>query len=209
MASGPGARRSRARAGRARRVAALGREGFQHSCSLRRGAPPCCCCSCSGCGCRCGSAVRGFRAMLFNTALAARRHRRCLPGECGALPPRRVSGRQPRGRNTPPPQLESVLDGLRTDVSLFYFYNHSDANARKAKELLTVAARQNRHFQFHGSRPRQGAGEGARVRGSRLQHRAAAGRRPASCRREHRRSRADGLCGPAGPEDSKSMSSAS
>jgi hypothetical protein len=29
-------------------------------------------------------------------------------------------------------------------VSLFYFYNHSDANARKAKELLIVAARQNR-----------------------------------------------------------------
>jgi len=52
--------------------------------------------------------------------------------------------------NTPPPQLESVLEGLRTDVSLTYFYNHSDRNAIDAKDLLTVAARQNRHFHFHG-----------------------------------------------------------
>ena len=51
--------------------------------------------------------------------------------------------------NTPPPQLESVLDGLRTDVSLIYFYNHSDRNAIDAKDLLTIASRQSRHFQFH------------------------------------------------------------
>lgn len=50
--------------------------------------------------------------------------------------------------NSPPPQLESVLDGLRSDVSLTYFYNHSDKNAINAKDLLTVASRQNRHFHF-------------------------------------------------------------
>jgi ABC-2 type transport system permease protein len=50
--------------------------------------------------------------------------------------------------NTPSPQLESVLDGLRSDVSLTYFYNHSDRNAIDAKDLLTVASRQNRHFRF-------------------------------------------------------------
>jgi hypothetical protein len=51
--------------------------------------------------------------------------------------------------NTPPPQLESVLGGLTSDVSLTYFYNHSDRNAIDAKDLLTVASRQNRHFRFH------------------------------------------------------------
>ena len=50
--------------------------------------------------------------------------------------------------NTPPPQFESVLDGLSSDVSLTYFYNHSDRNAVDAKDLLTVAARQNPHFHF-------------------------------------------------------------
>jgi hypothetical protein len=50
--------------------------------------------------------------------------------------------------NTPAPQLESVLDGLRSDVSLTYFYNHSDRKAIDAKDLLTVASRQNRHFRF-------------------------------------------------------------
>src|ERR1700732_5556902 len=50
--------------------------------------------------------------------------------------------------NTPPPQFESVLDGLSSDVSLTYFYNHSDRNAIDAKDLLTVAARQNPHFHF-------------------------------------------------------------
>lgn len=50
------------------------------------------------------------------------------------------------GANTPPPQLQSVVEGLRTDVSLTYFYNSADENALKAKELLTIAARQNRHF---------------------------------------------------------------
>jgi ABC-2 type transport system permease protein len=50
--------------------------------------------------------------------------------------------------NTPPPQFESVLDGLSSDVSLTYFYNHSDRNAIDAKDLLTVASRQNPHFHF-------------------------------------------------------------
>lgn len=50
------------------------------------------------------------------------------------------------GLNTPPPQLGAVIDGLKTDISLTYFYNSADENALKATELLTVASRQNRHF---------------------------------------------------------------
>jgi ABC-2 type transport system permease protein len=51
--------------------------------------------------------------------------------------------------NTPPPQFESVLEGLGSEVSLTYFYNHSDRNAIDAKNLLSVASRQNRHFHFN------------------------------------------------------------
>ena len=51
--------------------------------------------------------------------------------------------------NTPPPQFESVLEGLSSEVSLTYFYNHSDRNAIDAKNLLSVASRQNRHFHFY------------------------------------------------------------
>ncbi|MDR3467901.1 MAG: Gldg family protein [Xanthobacteraceae bacterium] len=50
--------------------------------------------------------------------------------------------------NSPPSQLQSVLAGLNTEVSLFYFYNSSDANAYRAKELLTAAGRENRLFHF-------------------------------------------------------------
>jgi hypothetical protein len=50
--------------------------------------------------------------------------------------------------NTPPRQFESVLEGLSREVSLTYFYNHSDRNAIDAKDLLSVASRQNRHFHF-------------------------------------------------------------
>jgi ABC-2 type transport system permease protein len=50
--------------------------------------------------------------------------------------------------NSPPPQLQTVLAGLKTEVSLFFFYNSADANAYKAKELLTVAGRENRRFKF-------------------------------------------------------------
>ncbi len=48
--------------------------------------------------------------------------------------------------NTPPPQLQAVVDGLNTDLSLTYFYNSADENALKAKDLLAIASRQNRHF---------------------------------------------------------------
>jgi ABC-2 type transport system permease protein len=51
------------------------------------------------------------------------------------------------GINTPPPQLLSVIDGLKNSVSLKYFYNAGDQNALKAKELLAVAARKNQLFQ--------------------------------------------------------------
>jgi gliding motility-associatede transport system auxiliary component len=50
--------------------------------------------------------------------------------------------------NSPPPQLQTVLDGLNTDVTLFFFYNAADASAYKAKELLTVAGREHRHLHF-------------------------------------------------------------
>src|SRR5262249_8389554 len=53
------------------------------------------------------------------------------------------------GANTPPSQFEAVLNSLKTDVSFTYFYNHSDRNAADAKDLLTVASRQNEHFRFH------------------------------------------------------------
>lgn len=52
------------------------------------------------------------------------------------------------GVNTPPPQLEAIVDGLRSDISLTYFYNSADENALKAKELLAVAARQNHHLRI-------------------------------------------------------------
>ena len=52
------------------------------------------------------------------------------------------------GANTPPQQLEAVLGGLTSDVSLTYFYNAGDDNALKAKDLLTIAGRQNRRFHF-------------------------------------------------------------
>jgi len=50
--------------------------------------------------------------------------------------------------NSPPAQLQSVLAGLNTEISLFFFYNSSDVNAYKAKELLTVAGREHRFLHF-------------------------------------------------------------
>jgi gliding motility-associatede transport system auxiliary component len=50
--------------------------------------------------------------------------------------------------NSPPPQLQSVLGGLKAEVSLFFFYNSADPSAYKAKELLTAAGRENRLFHF-------------------------------------------------------------
>jgi ABC-2 type transport system permease protein len=52
------------------------------------------------------------------------------------------------GINTPPPQLQSVVQALQSDVSLTYFYNASDGNALAAKALLTVASRESGHFRF-------------------------------------------------------------
>jgi ABC-2 type transport system permease protein len=53
------------------------------------------------------------------------------------------------GANTPPAQLQAVIGGLATDLSLTYFFNSADENALKAKELLAIAARENRHFHVH------------------------------------------------------------
>ena len=50
------------------------------------------------------------------------------------------------GLNTPPPQLEAVIEGLNTDVSLTYFYNSADENALKARDLLAIASRRNGHL---------------------------------------------------------------
>lgn len=52
------------------------------------------------------------------------------------------------GINSPPPQLAAVLGSLGSDVSLTYFFNADDPNALEAKELLTIAARQNAHLRF-------------------------------------------------------------
>src|SRR5438105_228203 len=52
------------------------------------------------------------------------------------------------GVNTPPPQLQSVVQDLRSDLSLTYFYNTADGNAVAARALLTAASRENQHFHF-------------------------------------------------------------
>jgi ABC-2 type transport system permease protein len=52
------------------------------------------------------------------------------------------------GINTPPPQLQSVVQGLQSNISLTYFYNAADGNALAARALLTVASRENQHFHF-------------------------------------------------------------
>ena len=45
------------------------------------------------------------------------------------------------GRNTPPHQLSDVVDHLRAPLSLTYFYNAGDPNAIAARDLITIAAR--------------------------------------------------------------------
>jgi hypothetical protein len=89
-----------------------------------------------------------FRAMLFNLVLAVGAIVIACLANVAMFRHDVFLDVSREATNTPPQQLESVLEGLRADVSLLYFYNHSDANARTAKELLTVASRQNRHFQF-------------------------------------------------------------
>jgi len=44
------------------------------------------------------------------------------------------------GRNTPPAQFTTVINNLRTPLSLTYFYNAGDANALNAKALIEIAA---------------------------------------------------------------------
>jgi hypothetical protein len=89
------------------------------------------------------------RAMLFNAALAVGAVAIACAANVAIFRHDVYLDVSHEATNTPPPQLESVLSGLRRDVSLTYFYNHSDRNAINAKDLLTVASRQNRHFRFH------------------------------------------------------------
>jgi hypothetical protein len=49
-------------------------------------------------------------------------------------------------RNTPPPEIEAVVDHLQTDLVLTYFYNDGDDRALRAKDLLLVAARDRPRF---------------------------------------------------------------
>ena len=45
------------------------------------------------------------------------------------------------GLNTPPPQLTDLVDGLRSPLSLVYFYNASDPNALAARDMIETASR--------------------------------------------------------------------
>ena len=45
------------------------------------------------------------------------------------------------GLNTPPQQLTDVIDGLRSPLSLTYFYNASDPNALAVRDMTEIAAR--------------------------------------------------------------------
>ena len=44
-------------------------------------------------------------------------------------------------RNTPPPQLTDVINGLHSPLSLTYFYNASDENALATRDMIEIAAR--------------------------------------------------------------------
>jgi hypothetical protein len=52
------------------------------------------------------------------------------------------------GANAPPPQLDAVVDGLKTDIAVTYFYNSGDGNALHAKDLLAIASRRNGHLRL-------------------------------------------------------------
>ncbi len=45
------------------------------------------------------------------------------------------------GLNTPPQQLTDVVEGLRTPLSLAYFYNANDPNAVSMRDMIEIAAR--------------------------------------------------------------------
>jgi hypothetical protein len=89
-----------------------------------------------------------YRAMLFNAALAI--GATLLSGLANVAMWRHDVhlDLSREAANTPPPQFASVVDELQTDISLTYFYNSADANALKAKDLLTIASRANRHIHF-------------------------------------------------------------
>jgi ABC-2 type transport system permease protein len=91
----------------------------------------------------------GARTMLYNTALAIGAIVVVYMANVAMFRHDVYLDATREAANTPPPQFESVLNGLSSDVSLTYFYNHSDRNAIDAKDLLTVAARQNPHFHFY------------------------------------------------------------
>jgi hypothetical protein len=52
------------------------------------------------------------------------------------------------GLNTPPHQLTEVIDGLRSPLSLTYFYNASDPNALAVRDMVEIAARNHPLLQF-------------------------------------------------------------
>lgn len=45
------------------------------------------------------------------------------------------------GLNTPPQQLTDAIDGLRSPLSLTYFYNAADPHAHAVREMIEIAAR--------------------------------------------------------------------
>jgi hypothetical protein len=47
---------------------------------------------------------------------------------------------------TPSPQAEEVVDGLRQDVKLTYFYQSQQQEGRRARDMLEVLGRRNRHL---------------------------------------------------------------
>ncbi len=53
------------------------------------------------------------------------------------------------GRNTPPQQFTDVLEQLRSQLSLTYFYNAGDPNAVAVKDLIAIAARNRPLLAFH------------------------------------------------------------
>lgn len=89
-----------------------------------------------------------YRAMLINLALAAVAIVVACLANVAAFRHDVHLDLSREGTNTPPAQLEALVRGLKSDLSLIYFYNKADGNALKARDLLTVASRQNRYLHF-------------------------------------------------------------
>ncbi len=87
-----------------------------------------------------------YRAMLFNALLAGGAVVVAYLANVAMVRHDAYLDLSREAANTPPPQLESVIEGLKTDVSLTYFYNNADEYALKAKDLLAIASRRNLHF---------------------------------------------------------------